>query len=158
MKLGNPRSLEAATRRLVVGALFAVLAASVGCSDVADQPDLGLVSGKITLNGSPLPSVAVTFRPDDGRPAMGKTDSEGNYQLTYIRDTLGCKVGHNRVEIGNSEESGELNEQEGEMEGDNVSQKPKKASAEIPARYNVRSELEADVKPGENTLNFDLQS
>lgn len=137
MKTGRARSLETANRRFFIAALSFVLAASVGCSDSADQPDLGLVSGKVTLNGSPLCGVAVTFRPDDGRPAMGTTDAEGNYKLTYIRDTLGCKVGHNRVEIGNSEESGEDHELEGELEGDAVSQTPKKAAAEIPARYNV---------------------
>lgn len=158
MKTGRVCSLMAAGRSLLMAALSCVLAASVGCSDSPDQPDLGIVSGKVTLNGSPLSGIAVTFRPDDGRPAMGKTDAEGNYKLTYIRDTLGCKVGHNRVEIGNSEATGEENELEGELEGDDVSQTPKKAAAEIPARYNINSELEADVKAGENTINFDLKS
>lgn len=155
---GTACSRTSASRRFFVATLSFVLATSVGCSGSSDQPELGLVSGTVTLNGSPLSGVAVTFRPDDGRPAVGKTDSEGNYQLTYIRDTLGCKIGHNRVEIGNSEESGEVNEQEGEQEGDNVRQDPKKRANEIPARYNVRSELEADVKVGENKFNFDLKS
>ena len=150
---------EIAVRRVFAVAFSAVLAAAVGCSGSTDQPELGLVSGTVTLNGTPLTDVDVTFRPGDGRPAMGKTDAAGHYQLTYIRDTPGCKVGRSRVEIGNSEESESEDESGSELEGDELIQTPNKAGApEIPARYNVNSELEADVKPGENTFNFDLKS
>lgn len=151
-------SLESTLRRLSAVTFVGMLAAIVGCGGGTDQPDLGLVSGKITLDGVPLSGVDVTFRPEDGRPAMGKTDAEGNYVLNYIRDNPGCKVGRCRVEIGSSEESGEGVGSEGELEGDELVQTPNKAAvAEIPAKYNVQSELEADVKPGENTFNFELK-
>lgn len=79
-----------------VAALLACLASVAGCSS-GDQPDLGLVTGRITLNGEPLPNVEVAFQPENGRPSYGETDEDGNYELTYIRDTKGAKVGTHRV-------------------------------------------------------------
>lgn len=132
-----------------------LLLALSGCGGVSDQPELGLVTGTVMLDNQPLQGIAVTFLPDNGRPATGTTDKNGDYELIYIGDTPGCKVGHNRVEIGYAE-----GEDEGvEMEGDDVEQTPVKAGKKsIPARYNVETELEADVKPGKNVFNFDLKS
>lgn len=139
-------------------ALLILLLSLSGCGGSGDQPELGQVSGKITLDGEPLSGVAVVFQPDDGRPATGRTDAEGKYELTYIRKTLGTKVGLNRVEIAPDEEG----EDEGEPDGDDTSPQPKQSVSsrkpKIPARYNSRSELERDVKPGKNTFDFDLES
>ena len=55
----------------------------------SDRPQLGLVSGKILIEGQPLADATVTFMPDIGRPAVGKTDQNGVYQLTYIRNEPG---------------------------------------------------------------------
>jgi hypothetical protein len=67
-----------------------------GCSQ-GDQPDLGLVTGRILLNGEALPHVEVAFQPDNGRPSYGQADDDGHYELTYIRDTKGAKIGKHRV-------------------------------------------------------------
>jgi hypothetical protein len=137
---------------IVVSLLLLNLA---GCNGSGDRPDLGLVSGTVKMDGKPLRGVAVTFLPVDGRPAIGKTDLYGKYTLTYIRDTPGCKIGPNRVEIGNSEGGSE----EMEAEGDEVAQtRDKRGQYKIPLRYNVESELEADVKPGENVFDFNLET
>ncbi|MCR9231751.1 MAG: hypothetical protein NXI29_12120 [bacterium] len=47
------------------------LCLTVGCGDSAgsDQPDLGTVSGVVTMDGKPLPAVTVTFTPTEGRPS-----------------------------------------------------------------------------------------
>ncbi|QDT89611.1 carboxypeptidase regulatory-like domain-containing protein [Gimesia algae] len=124
-----------------------------GCGGGAgDQPTLGLVKGTVTMDGSPLAGVAVTFSPDSGRPATGKTDVAGNYELIYIRNTPGCKLGHNTVMISNSGEEDEM-----EMEGDDAVMPNSTEENEIPAKYNSKTTLEADVQPGENTFNFDLK-
>lgn len=126
-----------------------------GCGGVSDQPDLGLVTGTVTMDGAPLTGVQVTFQPDDGRPAIGTTNADGKYKLTYIRNTPGCKVGHNKVEIGVAE--GE-DENVAQSEGETTAPKmTKSGKPPIPARYNSKTELEADVKPGENTFDFDLK-
>ena len=129
-----------------------------GCGGPSDQPDLGQVTGIVTLDGKPLSGIAVVFQPDNGRPARGMTDTEGKYELTYIRTTKGAKVGPNRVEIAPSED-GEAEESEASDEESKSS--PKQSASgkpKIPARYNVKSELKADVKLGNNTFDFKLES
>lgn len=124
-----------------------------GCGgDSSDQPELGQVKGTVTMDGSPLAGVSVTFSPDSGRPATGKTDIAGNYELIYIRNTPGCKLGHNKVMISNSTEEDEM-----EQEGDDAVQTAPSDEKMIPAKYNDKTTLEADVQPGENTFNFDLK-
>ena len=129
-----------------------------GCGGVSDQPELGQVTGTITLDGKPLSGVAVVFQPESGRPARGMTDAEGKYELTYIRQTKGTKVGPNRVEIAPSED-GEIEESaDSDEENKSAPARSKSGKPAIPARYNVQSELKVDVKPGENTFDFKLES
>ncbi|QDT78866.1 hypothetical protein CA11_22050 [Gimesia maris] len=133
--------------------LLALSFSLAGCGGgVDDQPELGQVKGTVTMDGSPLAGVSVTFSPDSGRPATGKTDVAGNYELIYIRNTPGCKLGHNTVMISNSGEEDEM-----EMEGDDAVMPTTTEENEIPAKYNSKTTLEADVQPGENTFNFDLK-
>lgn len=128
-----------------------------GCGGRSDQPELGQVTGTITLDGKPLVGIAVVFQPDSGRPARGMTDADGKYELTYIRNTKGTKVGPNRVEIAPSED-GEAEEPEVAEGEAKPAPKRKSGKPSIPARYNVRTELNADVKPGENKFDFALES
>jgi hypothetical protein len=106
-----------------------------------------------------LAGVAVVFQPDSGRPARGRTNAEGKYELTYIRQTKGTKVGPNRVEIAPSEE-GEATEESasGGEESPAGSLKSQADKPVVPARYNVKSELKVDVKSGSNTFDFALES
>lgn len=138
----------------LIAAMSILSLAQSGCG-VSDRPVLGLVTGSVMLDNQPVAGVSVTFQPDKGRPAIGKTDENGDFQLMYMPKTPGCKVGHCRVEIGYGEE-----EDEGvEMEADDVVQTPDSSGTkELPARYNTESELEVDVKPGENVFDFDLKS
>ncbi len=129
----------------------------VGCGGSSDQPELGEVTGTITLDGKPLSGVAVVFQPENGRPARGMTDANGKYELTYIRQTKGSKVGPNRVEIAPSEE-GESEESEGSDTVNANLPARQSTKAKIPARYNLKSELNAEVKPGKNTFDFELKS
>lgn len=126
----------------------------VGCGGGAsDQPDLGLVKGTVTFEGSPLAGASITFMPTSGRPASGTTDSAGNYELIYIRDTPGCKIGRSKVMITTVGEGAN----EMEAEGDDANVDLMDNEEELPAKYNTNTELKADVKAGENTINFDLK-
>lgn len=127
-----------------------------GCGGPGDQPELGEVSGTVTLDGKPLSGIAVVFQPESGRPARGMTDAQGKYELTYIRQTKGTKVGPNRVEIAPSED-GEVEDSESSDE-ENASAPKRSNKPKIPARYNTKSELKADVKAGKNTFDFKLDS
>ncbi len=129
-----------------------------GCGGGSDQPQLGLVTGTVTLDGEPLSGVAVVFSPDNGRPARGNTDQTGKYKLTYIGQTLGAKVGHHRVEIAPNEEGEEESEDADASENTVGKPQPKPGKIKIPARYNTKSKLEVDVKTGANTFDFNLES
>ena len=128
-----------------------------GCGGSGDQPELGQVTGTITLDGKPLGGIAVVFQPENGRPARGMTDAEGKYELTYIRQTKGAKIGPNRVEIAPSEDGEAAESENTEDENKSAPKRSKSGKPTIPARYNVRSELKVDVKAGNNTFDFKLE-
>ena len=50
-----------------------------GCG--SDGPERGVVTGKVTLNGDPLPNADVEFQPEEGSPSYGMTDEKGRYDL-----------------------------------------------------------------------------
>ena len=71
----------------------------VGCGSRGDRPELGTVTGRVTLNGEPLRNVEVSFVPASGRPSYGETNDDGIYELVYIRDVKGAKVGKHKVTV-----------------------------------------------------------
>ncbi|MBI1247907.1 hypothetical protein GC197_08725 [bacterium] len=73
-------------------ALILILSA-VGCSSSTEIPT-GAVSGTITVNGSPVEGVIVTFVPDAAvRPSTGVTDTRGNYQAEFVSTQSGVALG-----------------------------------------------------------------
>ncbi len=102
----------------------------------SDSPDLGNVTGTITMDGAPLADAYITFMPDTVRASSGKTDSAGKYELVYIRDEKGAALGDHKVVVSKL-----VNEKE-----------------TIPPNYSDETELTAQVKSGENEINFDLSS
>ncbi|MEX1041641.1 MAG: hypothetical protein WDZ51_13465 [Pirellulaceae bacterium] len=89
----------------------------------------------------------ITFTPETGRPSFSVIDSDGNYDLSYIRDTKGAKVGPNKVTVTWVDFGGDGNE---------GTKPPRRLT--IPKKYSTESELDVVVKPGKNTLDFDLES
>ena len=134
-------------RRIGIWATVALMLASVGCSKSGDQPDLGKVSGTITMDGSPVVGKQVTFAPDEGRGSHGITDSQGKYELMYMADTKGAKVGNHKVYITTP------TNEEDDSDPDAVL-----VEETIPAKYNKSTTLTADVKSGKNTFDFQLES
>jgi hypothetical protein len=120
-----------------------------------DTPELGQVDGKVTLDAKPLDKATVTFRPEEGRPSSGTTDSEGHYTLQYSTSETGAKVGKNTVSISTAQAEPE-EEDCSKVEYEEESVDP------IPPKYNTESannpDMTVEVKPGENTFNFDLKS
>ena len=70
-----------------------------GCGGVPDQPPLGTVIGVIKLDGKPLEFVEVSFTPTVGRPSDGSTNSLGEYELSYVQDIKGAKVGKHTIMV-----------------------------------------------------------
>ncbi len=118
-------------------AVFIGIAGVSGCGS-GDRPPLGTVHGKITLDGKPLAGASVGFVPKSGgRESSGVTDAEGNYELKYIRDIMGAKVGAHTVRISTAHDRARKTET-------------------VPARYNVKSTLQKEVAAGDNVIDFDL--
>jgi hypothetical protein len=134
---------------LVAGAWLASLPLGLcGCSGAAKDniPKLGKVKGTVTLDSKPMADIMVTFTPDGSRPSGGKTDANGNYTLMF-NDTLeGAAVGHHNVRLMKVIAPGAT------MTPENNPQ------TAIPMKYFMNSQLTADVKEGDNVVNFDLTS
>jgi hypothetical protein len=94
----------------------------------------------ITLDGTPLANATVVFTPQEPgmKPSRGITDASGRYELTYLRDRKGAVLGKHEVRVTTRTEH--------------------KPTERVPAKYNSRSELTADVTSDGETFNFDLTS
>jgi len=116
--------------------LFVSAGALAGCG--GDRPALGTVSGRVTYNGTPVSIGGVIFTPiDGGRQSGSSLGSNGEYELEYIRDIMGAKVGQHVVRI--------------------VTANVNSGRAEIlPAEYNSESNLKRMVKSGSQTMDFEL--
>ena len=129
-----------------VGCLGLVLLVS-GCGGIEYFP----VTGKVTLDGQPLPGAVVSFMPNDeqGVPSLGVTDGTGVYTLRQTAELVGAPAGKYTVRI--------TTYREGKPEAD----PPILGAPErVPEQYNIRTTLKAEVKPGEegNDIPFELSS
>jgi hypothetical protein len=108
-----------------------------GCGNNGRAP----VHGRVALDGQPLAGAGITFRPEGGgRESTAVTNDDGQYVLKYIRDEFGGTLGKNSVRI--------------------TKQRSRDPSSEIvPDKYNRKTTLEREVKPGDNEIDFlDLTS
>ena len=69
-------------------------------SGCGNDLNLGEVSGKVTLDGKPVPNAFITFEPQfKGRPATAKSDENGEYELRFNPSSWGALVGEHHVRI-----------------------------------------------------------
>jgi hypothetical protein len=115
---------------------FVLLLIAIGCGK-ASVSDVAPVHGRVTLDGQPMPLTSVVFQVPGRSLSGGFTDDKGNYELIYKRGVNGAVIGINQVTI---------------LEDTQRTQHPQR----IPPRYNQNSELQIEVKPGDNEINFDL--
>jgi hypothetical protein len=137
------RSLEL----IVVGFLTLVFSGCAG--DGYAEMGLVEVSGTVTLDGRPLAGAKVNFEGEDKRQALGVTDSAGKYELMYDSRTPGATPGSKTVRITTVDT---------DIEGDGVAEGVVARQEPVPARYNINSELNADVSPALRTFDFALKS
>ncbi len=105
------------------------------------------VTGTVTLDGEPLPQAFIRFEPESGRPSFGRTDATGAYSLRYKGEDWGAIVGAHGVKITTENLSEDT--ETGEM---------RFVKESLPATYHARTTLTAVVEPGENVIDFSLQS
>ena len=140
--------METSGKRRLFGAamtLLVLLISSAGCS--RSEVQLAKVTGTVTLDGKPLPDAILRFIPEGkGRTAIGRTDAEGRYELSYSATAGGAIVGKVRVEITTAEEF------------ENSRGNTEFTKELIPKKYNRESELFKEITPRKNVVNFDLVS
>ncbi len=81
------------------------LVALAGCG--GNEFDLAPVSGRITLDGKPLPGADVVFQPFEsnagtvnvGPGSFGHTDEQGNFTLKTMEGEAGAVVGKHHVTV-----------------------------------------------------------
>jgi hypothetical protein len=118
-------------------------------------PEVGSVSGRVTLDGEPLADARVNFQPigGSGRNAgigsYGRTNANGEYSLTLIDDSgQGAVVGMHKVMI----------KAVPEPKGGPNDDKARSGPDRVPREYNIDSTLTFEVKPGPNTADWPLKS
>ncbi|QDU53160.1 hypothetical protein [Gimesia panareensis] len=122
-----------------------------GCDQQTDQSPTALVKGVISFQGKPLERGEIVFFPEGGaRIAHGKIQPDGSYQLTTYEEGDGALLGNHQITVVS----------ERDMEG--VLPEDPEASMEpslIPTKYSLQktSGLTAQVKEGDNEINFDLE-
>jgi hypothetical protein len=115
-----------------------VVALFLGCGSPSDRVE---VNGTVRWQGEPLPSGHIAFFLPQQIPAGAGKITDGTFNVQ-------CKPGMVRVEILAIRETGKIERSEGE---------PAKEQY-IPAHYNQRSTLTAEIAPpGPVTLLFDLK-
>lgn len=88
--------------RYSLSAILAVLVIS-GCGGGAsDAPKLAAAGGKVQFKGNPVADAVITFYPDKGPVAVGRTNGKGEFQVK-TNGQLGAVVGKNRVTIGSTD-------------------------------------------------------
>jgi hypothetical protein len=129
-----------------VGLLVAAcLLAWTGCGGAGVE-----VSGKVTLDGSPLDEATITFVPmAGGQREAGWTMVQGGSYLIPTANQLG--TGQFRVEIRALRSGGS---------DKGIQNDPTLIAAKeiVPSKYNSKSELVAEIKPGKNALDFELKT
>jgi hypothetical protein len=121
-----------------------------GCGN-RDGLNRAAVAGKATLDGAPIAAGSITFCPtrDTKGPTTGGSIEDGQYAIPAAKGPI---VGRNRVEIHATRKTGRKVQAPMSERGvltDEIVEA-------VPARYNSNSTLEHEIKPGDNTLDFNL--
>jgi len=126
--------------------LLAIVAAvlslpSVGCSR---GPVKAVFTGRVMLNGEPVPHGAISFYPLDRLPSAGAVIKDGSYRMEAF-------PGSYRVEITGSKVVGQKKRYDtADSPMDDI------LESIVPAEYNSASKLVQEVKLDTKTLDFKL--
>jgi hypothetical protein len=125
--------------RLGAAALAAALLA--GCSD----PSFGTLTGRVTLDGQPVEDGVIQFVP------VNKDAPTANCFIKGGEYTARVPVTTHKVIISSPQKVG------GGKPSASATLDESRVQETIPARYNTKSELKIEVKPGTAETNFELK-
>jgi hypothetical protein len=147
--------------RLISGACCLAMC---GCGPTL--PPTAPVHGRVAVAGKPVTMGRIMFQPENGRPATGAIQTDGTYRLTTFQKDDGAVLGRHRVTIeafeAPSPPAGRAGSFEEEVRGGRTlaGHSPARSAVRwiVPEKFARRdsSPLRADIKPTDNTCNFDL--
>lgn len=135
------------SRYVCLGGLVCFILAIVatGCSR---GPAMAKISGEVTVDGQPLKDGRILFTPEDGLGQTGgSTITDGKFQVEVPPAKM-------KVQINASQVIGKQAAYEG------VPNSPMMDIVKeiIPKRYNDQTELREEVKPGAQSVKYELRS
>ncbi|MEW4566036.1 hypothetical protein AB1K70_26200 [Bremerella sp. JC770] len=131
----------------IVFIVFCLLTAGCG----GDGIPRAAVQGTVTYDGDPVESGVIMFIPETVAPVALKI-TDGHYDSeSDVNDRRGAVIGHCSVQIFANRRTGRSYTDV--MTGD----KMEETKQFLPAKYNERTELTADVESGRQTIDFDLE-
>lgn len=136
-------SKQLSVRWLVLTLAVVGLFLTSGCSDGKAK-----VTGSVTFDGQPVTSGVVTFVRKEGQLVReGAVITQGSFQAVLAPGTY-------QVELNGQKVSG-TRKQKGFDGKDEVLEITEEL---FPDRYNLKTELVAEIKPGQNTLKFETKA
>jgi hypothetical protein len=140
--------------------LFLQLPILSGCG--SQQPTVARVHGRIIYQGKPVAVGQIMFYPETGRPAIGTIGPDGAYKLTTFPDKSGdgALLGKHRVTIESTRMIGGMQPKSVEDESRAFRGGIPRIEWLVPEIFSQlgTTPLKAEVKPGENTIDFDLSA
>jgi hypothetical protein len=130
--------------KIACSVFFALVLSLSGCGDGSN---LAEVTGAVSIDGRPVDKGSITFIPADGQgPTTGAEIVAGKY-------TSEAPLGMSKVEIRVPRVIGKKRLYE-------TADSPVQDIMEevLPEKYNEKTELRLDAKPGRNEQNWDLQT
>jgi hypothetical protein len=133
----------------------------VGCAALhgcARGPELAKLSGTVTFEGKPLPKATMVFEGAGVRPATVRVENGAIVEATTFKEGDGVPVGPHKVAVSATTEAASAvvaDPGSGQAPVENYMS----GKSLIPARYNdpATSGLTADIKPGDNRVDFKLK-
>ncbi|MCA9080179.1 MAG: hypothetical protein KDA58_06445 [Planctomycetaceae bacterium] len=130
-----------------------------GCGGAGNLP-VAKVTGQVTCEGEPVTSGSIAFTPVasgngelPGKPALGKVNSDGTFQLTTYQPNDGAIVGKHRVSI--TFPGQELGGLPGEQYGDDSP--PQRLPQGLPPCAAAPRVIEVEVEAGgDNSFTIEL--
>lgn len=133
-------------------ALMVSLLVLVGCGKPEGEKTFQ-VTGTVTYQGNPVEGASVGFIPEKGRPAVGKTDAAGRFELSTFSPRDGAIAGSHKVVIGPAP-----SDQPEPMPGEPGYKEPE-VKPQFPVRYSeaATTPLRVEVTPGKtNQFSFEM--
>lgn len=134
--------------KIILCILISLLLA--GCGGVGDAPDRRIVTGNVTLNGTPLEGGVIRFLPQPSGPIAAGKIRDGKYEVT---NKGGVPLGKHKVEIKGTPilPDNTTGMSLGEIDA------ATKPAIKVPEKYYKDSQLEATVEAGSDPFNVDFE-